>query len=971
MENDLEFILDEETLYIPLDIQLATSLEHHNIINIFNFIIFLLDTSNRLLFFKKTIDFYIQKQNLFIFNNNILNIIINNLLKKDDDECIKYLVDNKILPTSMDDLLYNYICRSLYLKSNKCIKYFLNIHSDNDIIKFNYIYKNDTIITYAMKLDYSEDEFIIPIYYKYINDGGDIKYVNKINNNNLLHYSIYFNYDKLSKIIYEANNALARQQNIFTKLPGDYCIYTNIFCNSLPKNFQHQINLLYKNNLDDIITNEFPNINILHFYIKNSINIKIDNINADILGKGGFGSTFIINYNDKKYCIKLQNICSSRNTILCNNLIKTINMEDDAIMIIKNNFYQIIRYNNIISEIIISIIINNINKSTNCINIINTINFMFIHKKAYTIMELLDGPIGELFKDKTLNEEHYLNILIQIFYGIYILHTYNIYHNDIHYGNILYKKIKYPNGVDNAKTEDYLINNISTEFIEYFEYCIEGINIRIKNLGYIIKLIDFGLSFIDFKKDGKTYLIRPLYILPIEGSVYLETNRNTDLLNFMLTFMKISTNINFNTFYLLNNIQHYDPLIINIGNNISKIIINNNEDIYNFKRPYRNNKLSLKLVFASYKDIAYGLLIELNKIRKTNTLLEINKSTKCSIFNIFTNFNYNIKMGELNESIYIPTNINDLNIDDNSKMYRISDHMFASNYIINNYLCKNGYTIKGYQYINLVKIMNYKQVEIDSTCCNISGSLLLDNLSKDKSYVTINGSFFDIKKTYNPIGMYKDTYINNINEKFKINDMYIDIYYILLCTNDKDFQIIKYTDFIKNLNSYTPADYIFIIAVAPLLYSFKYSNDIMKDMVLLNKTNNIDLFDCKNEELNLAIVNKKFNCRYIKPGELKHGKQLNPRSLFIIKNNELLLIVIEGRNNRGNGMTFEDMYNLSLELNAVESINLDGGRSSHIAIKPKNFNKSIIMNPVYKENSSDLYPRNEYYPVGNIFNFSE
>ena len=102
-------------------------------------------------------------------------------------------------------------------------------------------------------------------------------------------------------------------------------MYTNLFCNTLPKNFQNQTNLLYENHLNDIITNEFPKINILNFYIKNSINVQIDNINNDILGEGGFGSTFIINYNNKKYCIKLQDICRSKNTILCNNLIKKEN----------------------------------------------------------------------------------------------------------------------------------------------------------------------------------------------------------------------------------------------------------------------------------------------------------------------------------------------------------------------------------------------------------------------------------------------------------------------------------------------------------------------------------------------------------------------------------------------------------------------------------------------------------------------
>ena len=68
-------------------------------------------------------------------------------------------------------------------------------------------------------------------------------------------------------------------------------------------------------------------------------------------------------------------------------------------------------------------------------------------------------------------------------------------------------------------------------------------------------------------------------------------------------------------------------------------------------------------------------------------------------------------------------------------------------------------------------------------------------------------------------------------------------------------------------------------------------------------------------------------------------------------------------------MTFTDMEELAKELNAKIAFGLDGGRSSHIAIKAQN--RTIVLNPVYKSFSKDFNPISQIYPVGNILVFSK
>jgi hypothetical protein len=308
-------------------------------------------------------------------------------------------------------------------------------------------------------------------------------------------------------------------------------------------------------------------------------------------------------------------------------------------------------------------------------------------------------------------------------------------------------------------------------------------------------------------------------------------------------------------------------------------------------------------------------------------------------------------------------------------MLKISTNISLGNFVINNFRLTNGYIIRDLQYLNIVKINHSLIININSECCNINGPKLLDTIKDEKTYVSINGAFFDIKNTFTPIGLYQDNKrkITNLEESLKkifpISESYKDFYYIIEISSINNITYYKYTDFIKKPYIYD-ANKI-ILTLAPLLYDRKTNFSLTNQ--LSSNPSTPDLFDCEDLQGGDKITpNNKYNCSKIFPGELSHGKQKNPRSMLIVDvNKNLILVSCEGRGKRGSGTTFLDMENLAIELNAEFAFGLDGGRSSHIAVKVPQNNRAVIMNPTYKQFVTDFYPKEKYYPVGNILVFSE
>ena len=79
--------------------------------------------------------------------------------------------------------------------------------------------------------------------------------------------------------------------------------------------------------------------------------------------------------------------------------------------------------------------------------------------------------------------------------------------------------------------------------------------------------------------------------------------------------------------------------------------------------------------------------------------------------------------------------------------------------------------------------------------------------------------------------------------------------------------------------------------------------------------------------------------QYILPAMPSHACDLNPRTcIFQDKNDNVFFINVEGRNEYGGmGLDLFDLATLCKSLGAVNAINLDGGGSSVMEIKEKNY----------------------------------
>jgi uncharacterized protein YutD len=123
---------------------------------------------------------------------------------------------------------------------------------------------------------------------------------------------------------------------------------------------------------------------------------------------------------------------------------------------------------------------------------------------AILVVDLALTDFKNFFKIKRTNEI-ILNCCIQIIVSLYIIRKYfNIWHHDLHYGNILVKKVKKGG---------------------YWRYIINGKKIDIPNLGYIFILWDFGYARIpNFIENPKYDHIYKKKINPLEDYIDVVNN---------------------------------------------------------------------------------------------------------------------------------------------------------------------------------------------------------------------------------------------------------------------------------------------------------------------------------------------------------------------------------------------------------------------------------------------------------------
>jgi serine/threonine protein kinase len=183
----------------------------------------------------------------------------------------------------------------------------------------------------------------------------------------------------------------------------------------------------------------------------------------DEIGKGLYGTTYEVEYNNKRFALKKQKILEKD---LKKNLHSSIWREFDFYKWVdkldkKDQIFFMKLYDNFFED----------NCKLNQIrNIKSTYEFRELDKSKHCINLVLDLKEGTINKIN-LHLDQKISLLIQILYIIYLLRKDNWMHRDIHPGNIAYTKV-----------DKYTQIEIKINKKKY----------KINTHGYIFSLIDYG-----------------------------------------------------------------------------------------------------------------------------------------------------------------------------------------------------------------------------------------------------------------------------------------------------------------------------------------------------------------------------------------------------------------------------------------------------------------------------------------------
>lgn len=219
-------------------------------------------------------------------------------------------------------------------------------------------------------------------------------------------------------------------------------------------------------------------------------------------------------------------------------------------------------------------------------------------------------------------------------------------------------------------------------------------------------------------------------------------------------------------------------------------------------------------------------------------------------------------------------------------------------------------------------------------CCNVETREYFKT-TKFSSGIVVNSVFFDLfKKT--PIGYYK---IGDIIMDNPVPTRY-EKYYSYVCINKEGKLVFTSGDDKLSYDQILTCGAVIMKDGKPV---FTKDNITATDLNIQNRPEFIFLAGPK---LRGPIYKTTFetiggvsaylrNVENIKPGELLHGGNPNPRTMIGLSRDgdTVYIIRIEGRDKRGVGMDFIQMGELCTTLGIHNAINLDGGRSSQMCWK--------------------------------------
>ena len=253
---------------------------------------------------------------------------------------------------------------------------------------------------------------------------------------------------------------------------------------------------------------------ILHKIVNNDVIINGNTYKIiKQLGNGMFGTVYLVSHNNINYAYKIEHILSSEYKNY-----KNSNSNDEIEFSIKfannypNQFIQLKDYDFIKECIHKQRYSMKLTKKTFGKEIVSS--FKKIAKSPYCcrkIYTLVDTSLDKLKDFHKFNHNQLYSMLIQLYYGLYLMHSHGYIHSDLHPGNI---------GIVNT-TETY----------------ITILNKKIPTYGRIYKIIDYGILLLE-SKYKKTKKLKQFYE-NAELTVVRQIRNFTNLLVYNKSLIKI------------------------------------------------------------------------------------------------------------------------------------------------------------------------------------------------------------------------------------------------------------------------------------------------------------------------------------------------------------------------------------------------------------------------------------------------
>jgi serine/threonine protein kinase len=561
-------------------------------------------------------------------------------------------------------------------------------------------------------------------------------------------------------------------------------------------------------------------------------------------------------------------------------------------------------------------------------------------RTTYALMEKYTDVERDIFPEETvLKKITSYYVLFQIAYALaWAQDNYEFTHYDLHAGNILFERTTANNMI-------YWIRDIPTNPAKVFVY----------SPAFNVKIIDFGFAR---AKNGNV-IVHPRVGIKDFLKNYGLFNPYYDLTYFIGVLIAVATGYSYSA--ETGRISQY------IASSLGK------ETLIEI----------LKYMYAGDETFDYNLLFYPNTAKPYHMTLyhsrARNMHTMCSFFlehlialGVSTNIervadaNSNITVHQYADRYMNVDSVNPITLTPGFTLHYPSLRTALDKWVarrtlrpIYHHTYPNTTDLLPHHVINVMyinsKIAYHNGYRFVISCCKEDPK----NYMRNKIGVAINGGFFDISRSFLPIGPYIqiDNYTSPYESFLEIPEIYRKDYGVIIIDNNEAGLvaplIMKSTDFDP---SKFPGSSLFVSGPILMLGGQRTFNNsaLMTAYPLRDKT--ILPFQCmeatqsekaqkylNNPTRNYLVNNNNVainalipNCSMIEPGELSHAGNPNPRSMLITRHNtdglgDYAFVVVEGRGDRGSGVDLDLLAFMAEELGAINAINLDGGSSSELA----------------------------------------